>query len=54
MWILETVGNLGYTFTNAHSKLVMEIEGGIDADGVGIKQNTNFQFLNQIWKFEAV
>ena len=32
----------------------MEIEGGIDADGMVIKQNKNYKYLNQIWKLNVV
>jgi hypothetical protein len=33
---------------------VIEIEGGIDADGMAIKQNQNYKYLNQIWKFVVI
>lgn len=36
---------------NANSKLALEIEGGIDADGMGLVQNTKYKYKNQLWKF---
>ena len=31
------------------SKMVMEVEGGVDAEGVGVVQNTDYNNLSQMW-----
>ena len=54
MWILEEVNNGEYMLINNKSKLALEIDGGIDADGIGIIQNTRYKYKNQLWKLEAV
>ncbi len=37
-----------------HSGLVLEVQGGIDADGVGVVQNTNYKNRSQVWRFEEI
>lgn len=39
---------------NNKSKLALEIDGGIDAEGMGIIQNTKYKYKNQLWKLEVV
>jgi ribosomal protein S6E (S10) len=33
-----------------HSGLVLEIQGGIDADGMPLVQNTNYKNKSQVWR----
>lgn len=58
IWRLREGGQAGehkYWFIeNVGSGKVLEIEGGVDADGVGIIQNTNHGHRNQLWRFERV
>lgn len=39
---------------NVHSKLLIEILGGIDAEGVSVVQNIDFNNFNQHWALERV
>lgn len=41
-------------FINARSKLALEIQGGIDADGMGIVQNKKYKYKNQLWKIQPI
>lgn len=41
-----------YFIVNSNSTHVLEIEGGIDADGMRVVQNTNYKNLNQLWIIE--
>lgn len=34
--------------------MVMEVEGGIDAEDVGVVQNKDYNNLSQMWKLEKV
>ena len=34
--------------------MVMEVEGGIDADGVGVVQNYDHVHASQLWKLEEI
>ena len=39
---------------NMKSNQVLEIEGGIDVDGMRIVQNVYYKNLNQLWSVEQV
>lgn len=57
-WILESAPNFGtemdtnliYTFSNANSGLVMDIENGVMADGSNVRQWESNEFDCQKWK----
>ena len=50
--MLEDQGNNRFYITSVKSGLVMEIEGGIDAEGMRLVQNRKYNHLNQLWFFE--
>jgi hypothetical protein len=50
-WLLHPVDQQYYKIESAISKLVMEVEGGIDAEDVGVVQNKDYNNLSQMWKF---
>lgn len=39
---------------NNKSKLALEIEGGIDADNMGLVQNQKFKYKNQLWRLNVL
>ena len=43
-----------YKIENVKSGQVIEIEGGIDADGMRVVQNAYYKNLNQLWKIEQL
>lgn len=51
-WKIEPFGRDDgvYYIRNANSGLVIEIEGGIDAEGMRVVQNKPLGHLNQLWK----
>jgi hypothetical protein len=49
-WFLLPVDQQFYKIQSASSKMVMEIEGGIDAEDVGVVQNKDYNNLSQMWK----
>lgn len=44
--------NSYYFIESVNSGKVLEIEGGVDADGVRVIQNTKYGNTNQLWKIE--
>lgn len=50
-WIIHNIDNSFCKIESPHSKMVMEVEGGVDAEGVGVVQNTDYNNLSQMWKF---
>lgn len=53
-WQIIDLGNQNVQFMSCHSKLVLETQGGIDAEGVAVVQNTNYKNKSQIWRIEPV
>lgn len=55
-WFLHPATNEQgyYKIESAASKMVMEVEGGIDAEDVGVVQNKDYNNLSQMWKLEKV
>jgi|688.fasta_scaffold595496_1 hypothetical protein len=49
-WFLLPADQQFYKIQSASSKLVMEIEGGIDAEDVGVVQNKDYNNLSQMWR----
>ena len=51
MWRLKNFGNEANTYyiENIKSLMVLEIEGGINAEGMRIVQNKPYGNLNQLW-----
>jgi hypothetical protein len=54
MWLLSYLDkeNVNVQILSVHSQLVLEVQGGIDAEGVGVVQNTNYKNKSQIWRIE--
>ena len=52
MWRLKKYGEdpTAYYIENIKSGLVLEIMGGIDAEGMRVVQNKPYGNLNQLWK----
>lgn len=50
-WYLHAVDQQYYKIESAISKMVIEVEGGIDAEDVGVVQNKDYNNLSQMWKF---
>ena len=48
-WSLEKFDSKYFYIVSRQSGLVLEIEGGIDADGMSIVQNKKYGHLNQLW-----
>ena len=53
-WFLHQADPGFYKMESAVSKMVMEVEGGIDAEDVGVVQNKDYNNLSQMWKLEKV
>jgi hypothetical protein len=53
-WEIIELGNNNVQFRSCLSKLVLETQGGIDAEGVAVVQNTNYKNKSQIWRIEPV
>lgn len=61
-WFLHPVDKQYYKIETAlvnkssekNEKLIMEVEGGIDAEDVGVVQNKDYNNLSQMWKFEKI
>ena len=53
-WMVIALDNGFIQLMSMHSGLVLEVQGGIDADGVGVVQNTNYKNRSQVWRFEEV
>ena len=53
-WLLHHVKDNYYYIENMHSKMVLEIFGGIDAEGLDIVQNKLFHNKSQYWIFEKI
>ena len=49
-WIITDLPNNTAQIMSLHSALVLEIQGGIDADGMLVVQNTNYRNKSQIWR----
>jgi hypothetical protein len=43
-----------YYIENVKSKMVLELQGGIDAEGMAVVQNKNYKNLNQMWRFDNI
>ena len=52
LWIFEPVGDKHFYILNVKSNLVVEIEGGIDAEGMRLVQNKKYCNLNQLWELK--
>ena len=48
--MIAEVANRGVQILSLHSGLVLEIQGGIDADGMLVIQNTNYKNKSQFWR----
>ena len=49
-WLIHQLPNsLFCKIESAYSKMVMEVEGGVDQDGVGVVQNIDYNNLSQMW-----
>ena len=53
-WFLHPQGQQCYKIQSVLNNLVMEVEGGIDADGVGIVQNKDYGNTSQLWRFDKI
>ena len=49
-FLLHPINNGFYKIESGLSKLIIEVEGGIDAEDVGVVQNKDYNNLNQMWK----
>jgi len=54
MWVVVHLDKENVQIVSAHSQLVLEVQGGIDAEGVGVVQNINYKNKSQIWRIEKV
>jgi hypothetical protein len=50
MWLLTYLDKENVQIVSVHSQLVLEVQGGIDAEGVGVVQNTNYKNKSQVWR----
>ena len=53
-WYVQEFEQDCYVIENAKSGLCLELEGGIDADGMDAVQNKFYHNLNQLWDLEEV
>ncbi len=59
-WFLHPVDQSFYKIESAlvnkdnNERLVMEVEGGIDAEDVGVVQNKDYNNLSQMWRFDKI
>ena len=53
-WMISDIPNKGVQIMSLHSGLVLEIQGGIDADGMLVIQNTNYKNKSQFWSIQPI
>lgn len=54
LWTVVYLDKDNVQLMSVHSQLVLEVQGGIDAEGVGVVQNINYKNKSQVWRIEKV
>jgi hypothetical protein len=53
-WLIIDMPNNAVQIVSVYNGLALEIQGGIDAEGLRIVQNINYKNKSQLWKIEPV